>query len=109
MRTGTKSVLLASAVVAVGAAFWMRAPSTPAQTAVYRAPRTADGTPDLNGVWQAVNTANYDIQAHPARPALALMAAPPRSGVPGLGRATHDRTTRPGGACAGRDRWGSCR
>ena len=33
--------------------------------------------PDLNGVWQALNTANYDIQAHPARPALALIPAPP--------------------------------
>jgi hypothetical protein len=33
----------------------------------YRAPRTADGKPDLNGVWQAINTANWDIQDHPAR------------------------------------------
>jgi hypothetical protein len=46
------------------------------QTAVYRAPRTPDGKPDLNGIWQAMNEANYDIQAHMARPAMALRAGP---------------------------------
>jgi hypothetical protein len=33
----------------------------------YRAPRTTDGKPDLNGVWQALNTASWDIQDHAAR------------------------------------------
>jgi hypothetical protein len=42
----------------------------------YRAPRTADGKPNLNGIWQANNEANYDLQAHMARPALALRAGP---------------------------------
>ena len=31
------------------------------QTPVYRAPRTPDGKPDLNGIWQVLNEANYDI------------------------------------------------
>src|SRR5262249_37579174 len=38
-----------------------------AQTAPYRAPRL-NGHPDLNGVWQAMNTANWDLLDHPAQP-----------------------------------------
>jgi hypothetical protein len=39
-----------------------------AQAPAYRAPRTADGKPNLNGIWQALNTAFWDIEAHPAGP-----------------------------------------
>jgi len=35
-----------------------------------------DGHPDLNGIWQALNEANYDIEAHMARPALAVRPGP---------------------------------
>ena len=54
----------------------------------YRAPRTPDGRPDLSGVWQALNTAHYDLEAHAARPAMQLLPAPPRQEPAGLGRAT---------------------
>ncbi len=30
----------------------------------YRAPRGPGGKPDLNGIWQALNEANYDIEGH---------------------------------------------
>jgi hypothetical protein len=35
--------------------------------AQYRAPRLADGHPDLNGIWQALVTANWDLQDHEAQ------------------------------------------
>ncbi len=38
------------------------------QTRTYRAPRTADGKPNLNGIWQALNEAHWDIEAHAAAP-----------------------------------------
>jgi hypothetical protein len=37
------------------------------QTPAYRAPRLS-GHPDLNGIWQALNTANWDLQDHSAQP-----------------------------------------
>ena len=38
--------------------------------------RAADGHPDLNGIWQALNTANYDLEPHSARHAMALRPGP---------------------------------
>jgi hypothetical protein len=89
MRTGFMGAMtvIAAAAAAVVTVACTRVPAQ-GPPDPYRAPRTADGRPDLNGIWQAMNTANYDIQTHPARPALALIRAPSRSGIPGLVRAT---------------------
>jgi hypothetical protein len=39
------------------------------QTASYRAPRAADGHADLSGIYEALNTANWDLEDHSAQPA----------------------------------------
>jgi hypothetical protein len=55
----------------------MLAPLLLAQTPAYRAPRLAGSDkPDLNGIWQALNEANYDLEGHDARPALAVRPGP---------------------------------
>jgi hypothetical protein len=51
----------ASAAVVSGQA--ARQASTAANPA-YKSPRTPEGQPDLQGIWQVRNTANWDIQAH---------------------------------------------
>ena len=59
------------AFVAGLAGAWLAIAAWPVTTDAqgYRPPRLADGHPDLNGIWQALNEANYDIQMHMARPA----------------------------------------
>jgi len=52
---------------AAAAAFLLLA-AYPAGGQSYKAPRTADGKPDLNGIWQAIGTAYWDIEGHAARP-----------------------------------------
>jgi hypothetical protein len=78
-RLGTSSAL--AAIMAVGV--------VPLAAQTYRGPRTSDGKPDLNGIWQALNEANYDLEAHIARPAMALHPGPygpvPASPVLALG------------------------
>lgn len=39
-------------------------------------PRLPSGEPDMNGIWQALGNAHWDIEAHTARPALAMMEGP---------------------------------
>ena len=54
------------------------AATKPAGKAVaYRAPRGPDGKhPDLNGVWQVMNTANFNIEPHASSAALQMRPGP---------------------------------
>src|SRR5260370_16759456 len=46
------------------------------QTTKPRSPRPASNHPDLNGIWEAMNEADYDLEAHNARPAMAVRPGP---------------------------------
>ena len=58
------------------AGFLFSAAIIPLAGQAYRAPRAENGKPDLNGIWQAMNEANYDLEGHNARPAMALRPGP---------------------------------
>jgi hypothetical protein len=70
-----KSLTLLSATAAAGACFslLMTPPRAQAQTAPAKAvapkgTRMPDGKPNLNGVWQSISTANWDLQDHSPAP-----------------------------------------
>jgi hypothetical protein len=52
------------------------AQTTGAKPPAVNLPRSADGKPDLNGIWQALNTASWDIQDHTG-----ALGIPPGQGV----------------------------
>ena len=69
VRTMTKRSLKTMTVLAAMTAvvFTFGVAPALAQDTDYRAPRTASGQPDLNGIWQAVGAHNWDIEPHAAR------------------------------------------
>src|SRR5229473_137132 len=76
LATAAAAVLSLTGIPAVG-----QAPAP-----VYTAPRlTGTKNPNLNGLWQALNEANWDIQAHAAQPGPpqfgALFAEPAGPGI----------------------------
>ena len=77
-----QSILICCAIV-TGLAVWTQPADS--QSTTYKAPLTRDGQPNLNGIWQALNTANWDIEAHSPRSGPpqfgALLAAPGGPGV----------------------------
>src|SRR6476660_620385 len=78
------AVLAVTVVSATG--LFPTVPTVEAQAPAYRAPRTTDGKPNLNGIWQAMHTANWDIEAHPAGPSMvrelgAISAVPGGLGI----------------------------
>ncbi len=71
MRFNARGMMMASAVAACLAVSSYAEPPDG-----YVAPRGPGGKPDLNGVWQALNTAHYDIEPHAARASMALIEGP---------------------------------
>jgi hypothetical protein len=55
------------------------------QAAPYRAPRGPDGKPNLNGIWQSLNEADWDIEGHSAGPGRVQALGAEDAVVPGLG------------------------
>jgi hypothetical protein len=80
MRRGVRDVIIAAVAASAGA--YMATAALPVEgqagqaPAAYRAPRLADGKPDLNGIWQVLNEANFDLEAHMARAAMQLRPGP---------------------------------
>src|SRR5215470_16756797 len=71
------------AVILAPTPYHAQTQARPAQP--YRAPRTKDGKPDLNGIWQAMNEANWDLEAHSSGPAPLLTLGALGAVPPGLG------------------------
>ena len=67
MRTAFKRTLItATAMLAAASAIAADAPTN-------KQPRLPDGKPNLNGIWQALNTANFDLEPHAAKAALQMV------------------------------------
>ena len=66
MRKQFPIAMIAVAIAAV-VSFYSFATTRAIQDSEYRAPRTADGKPDLNGIWQAIGSAHWDVEPHVAR------------------------------------------
>jgi hypothetical protein len=65
------------AAAALAAVFSLALMRTAGQVPASEVQRTADGKPDLSGIWQAINTANWDLQTHAAQTARVLQPGVP--------------------------------
>jgi hypothetical protein len=74
MRKWFSRTMVAAGIVVV---FSLASLPTAGQVSASRIPRALDGKPNLTGLWQAINSANWDVQDHAARqgPVIALGAA----------------------------------
>ena len=66
----TQTLVLAAAAALVSAFITASITSTPEAEPADDAVRTVDGKPDFSGIWQALNEAHWDLEAHAARPGI---------------------------------------
>jgi hypothetical protein len=69
----------------ISAALWIAAAAF-AEVSIAQVPKAADGHPDLSGIWQALGTANWDLEDHQPEPGPfyqlgAIGGVPPGRGV----------------------------
>jgi hypothetical protein len=64
-------------VAGLAGAAWLTAASIAGEAPASQSRRASNSRPNMNGIWQAINTANWDLQDHSARqgPLVALGAA----------------------------------
>ena len=73
LTTGRRTLWIAASLAV--AALLVSTPAA-AQPADFEPPRLSNGNPDLNGIWQALSAAHYDLEPHNARHAMQLREGP---------------------------------
>jgi hypothetical protein len=78
MGRRVRDVAVALIAAGVGATMALTAWPVQGQAQGQRAaiPRLPDGKPDMNGIWQVLNTANWDLEPHTAKAALVMRPGP---------------------------------
>src|SRR6266446_372994 len=85
MGNGSRGARFAGAAAVLMTALQLSLIPNASGAEAYKAPRTADGKADLNGIWQALNTANWDLQEHAARPGVVVALGAAGAVPAGLG------------------------
>ena len=80
-RVQWRGASVAAAVCTLALAAACTPPPGPAPERAFAVPRTPNGAPDFNGIWQALGTAHWDLEDHAARagpvPSLGALGAIP--------------------------------
>lgn len=75
-KSAARKYLCAIVLWLMAACAWAQAIDQPAKNDGRLAPPVRPARPDLNGVWQVLNSANFDLEAHAARAAMAMRTGP---------------------------------